>query len=319
MGATLLLGFITILVTSLSAAFFAACPFRSSFSTTIQYFFKLFEKLPRWMCQGLSQRKIRWLRIGSFTFLWVVSSAVIAYATMVYSAAFLAFICIPIAITIAYAAHKEITHKPQELKFPRLVFIVFIAIASPLAAIPPFTGLKHRLSYPIVLSLYTIGILVLFFSGWVGSGMAKSMVETSEVDAIAWLLTSTSSQDPEFFKKAGQIASLGTDGPHYRPRLLKSLMPLLSLLITSHRNDRIDMLEDQKLYHLEIYVSCLAILSDFEDYEGSFWLMREDARQHPKLDSDPKEQLLRNKLVELARNPQYCSNLRSASAKVLRF
>jgi hypothetical protein len=146
--------------------------------------------------------------------------------------------------------------------------------------------------------------------------MAKSMVETGEVDAIAWLLTSTSSQDPESFKKAGQIASLGTDGPHYRPRLSKSLMPLPSLL-TSHHNDRIDMLEDQQMHHLEIYVSCLAILSDFEDYEGSFWVMREDARQHPKLDSDPKEQSLRNKLVELARNPRYRSNLRSASAKVL--
>jgi hypothetical protein len=48
-------------------------------------------------------------------------------------------------------------------------------------------------------------------------------------------------------------------------------------------------------------VSCLAILSDFEDYDASFLLMREDARQHPKLDSDPKEQPLRYKLVELAR------------------
>ena len=45
--------------------------------------------------------------------------------------------------------------------------------------------------------------------------------------------------------------------------------------------------------------------------------MREDARQHPKLDSDPEEQPLRNKLVELARNPRYRLSLRSASTKVL--
>jgi hypothetical protein len=79
-----------------------------------------------------------------------------------------------------------------------------------------------------------------------------------------------------------------------------------------------DMLEDQQMHDLEIYVSCLAILSDFEDYEGSFWLMtrRVDARQRPKHDSDPKEQSLRNKLVELARNPRYRSSLRSASIKV---
>ena len=317
-GVILVLGLTTLLVTSLAAAFFAACPFRSSFSTTIQLVFKYFQKLSRWMCRGLSQRKIRWLWVGSLTFLWVASSALIAYASMVSSTGSLALICIPIAITIAYAAHEEVTHKPQEFKVPHLLFLMFFIIAPPLAAIPPFTGLRHHLSYPIVFSLYAIGLSVLFFTGWMGSRMAKSVIDAGEVDAVAWLLKSTSSQDPESFKKAGQIASLGSDGPHYRPRLLKSLMPLLSLLITSHRNDRIDMLEDQQMYHLEIYVSCLAILSDFEDYEGSFWFMREDARQHPKLDSDPKEQPLRKKLVELARSPRYCSSLRSASTKVLK-
>ena len=317
-GAILVLGLTTLLLTpSLAAAFAPACPFRSSFSTTIQLVSKFFLKLSKWMCRGLSQRKIRWLWIGSLTFLWVASCALIAYASMVNSTGFLALVCIPVAITIAYAAHEEITHKPQEYKIPQLVFLMFIIIAPPLAAVAPFTGLKHRLSYPIVFSLYAIGILVLFFTGWMGSRMAKSMVEMGEVDAIAWLLKSTSSQDPESFKKAGQIASLGSNSPHYRPRLLKSLMPLLSLLITSHRNDRIDMLEDLQMHHLEIYVSCLAVLSDLVDYEGSIWLMREDARQHPKLDSDPKEQPLRNKLVELAGNPRYRSSLRSASTKVL--
>ena len=316
-GAILVLGLTTLLVTSLVAAFCASCPFRSSFSTIIQLVFNFLQKLSRWMCRGLSRRQIRWMWIGNLTILWVASCALIAYASVVNSTGFLALICIPVAITIAYAAHEEITHKPQEYKVPHLVFLMFTIIAPPLAAVPPFTGLKHQLSFPIVFSLYAIGILVLFFTGWMGGRMAVSMVETGEVDAIVWLLTSTSSQDPESFKKAGQIASLGSNGPHYRPRLLKSLMPLLSLLITSHRNDRIDMLGDQQMHHLEIYVSCLAILSDFEDYEGSFWLMREDARQHPKLDSDPKVQPLRNKLVELARNPRYCSSLRSASAKVL--
>lgn len=55
-------------------------------------------------------------------------------------------------------------------------------------------------------------------------------------------------------------------------------------------------------------MSRLAILSDYEGYEGSFWLMREDARE---------EQPLRNKMVELARNPRYRSTMRSASTKVL--
>ena len=77
-------------------------------------------------------------------------------------------------------------------------------------------------------------MVILALYGWVSSGMSKSMAETGEIDAIAWLLKSTSSQDPTFFKKAGQMVV----GSQYQPRLLKSLMPLLSLLITSHHPSR---------------------------------------------------------------------------------
>ena len=120
--------------------------------------------------------------------------------SMVNSSAFSTLVCIPITITIAYAAHKEITHKPQKFKVPYLVFLMFLIIASPLTAVPPFTGPKHRLSYPIVFFLYAIGMLVLFFIGWMGGRMAISIVETGVVDAIVWLLTSISSEDPESFK-----------------------------------------------------------------------------------------------------------------------
>jgi hypothetical protein len=53
------LGLTTLLVTSLVATFSAACPFHSSFSTTIQRVSKFLQKLSRWMCRGLSQKKIR--------------------------------------------------------------------------------------------------------------------------------------------------------------------------------------------------------------------------------------------------------------------
>ena len=42
-------------------------------------------------------------------------------------------------------------------------------------------------------------------------------------------------------------------------------------------------------------MGCLALLSDFKEYGGSFWLLNEDARSRPPLD-DP----LRAKLVEFA-------------------
>jgi hypothetical protein len=71
--------------------------------------------------------------------------------------------------------------------------------------------------------------------------------------------------------------------------------------------------EDPHLKNVEIYTACLARLSEFTDYEGSFWRLREDAMQHPKL-----EQSLIDKLVVFA-NPrhQFQIGLRSAATKVL--
>jgi hypothetical protein len=161
------------------------------------------------------------------------------------------------------------------------------------------------------------------------SKMSKSRAHTGEIDAIAWLLITTPPQSPAmFFKKAAQMTSLDSIGRDYRPRLLESLMPLLTLFITSHHaperpssdihspssssNPPISSDEHQELKILEIYVACLARLSEFEDCEGSFWCLREDARQHPKLG-----QLLIDKLVVLA-NPRhgFQVGLRSAATKI---
>ena len=192
------------------------------------------------------------------------------------------------------------------------------------------------------------------------------MADTGEIDAIAWLLITTPPQYPAtFFKKAGQMTGFDSIGRHYRPRLLESLMPLLTLLITSYhapehhtsdshsptskhrRNFKIelkgkqsdDVLEgryslptslslvddnmhmggpidedsDAHLKNLEIYTACMARLSEFTDYEGSFWCLWEDTMQHPKL-----EQPLIDKLVMLA-DPRHHFELglRSAATKVL--
>ena len=204
-------------------------------------------------------------------------------------------------------------------------------------------------------------MLGIVFASWMISRMSKSMADTGEIDAIAWLLNTTPQYPATFFKKAGQLAGLNSIGHHYRPRLLESLMPLLTLLITSYhtpehhsfdshspsskprRNYKIELRreqpsdvlesryglptslslvdddtgpndEDPHLKNLEIYVACLAQLSEFTNCEGSFWCLREDAMQHPKL-----EQPLIKKLMEFA-NPQhdhFQSDLRSAATKVL--
>jgi len=159
------------------------------------------------------------------------------------------------------------------------------------------------------------------------------MAKTGEIDAIAWLLKTTPPQYPAtFFKKAGQMTGSDSIGHHYRPRLLESLMPLLRPLITSHHGPEhpssdtthshpsglgvvddtgnVDE-DDPQLKNLEIYVACLARLSEFEDSKGDRICLWENARQHPEL-----EQPLIDKLVVLANDPLQVG-LRSAAIQVL--
>jgi hypothetical protein len=196
-------------------------------------------------------------------------------------------------------------HKPQKQKLPILALIIFFVIASMLAAAGYFRNPQKQ---SIFIGLYVVGMLFLVLFGWVTSRMSKSMEETAEIDAIAWFLRSTSSQKPEFFKNASQIAS-SPSGRHYKSRLLDLLMPLLSPLITSHRISDKDLKRQEEL---EIYVSCLAQLSDFEYDKGSFWRLREDAKRHPKLGD-----LLHDKLKELE-NSKCIPGLRSAATETLK-
>ena len=185
--------------------------------------------------------------------------------------------------------HKSQKHKlpSQKHMLPLLCFIAFCIIAPTLAIAGYF---RNPEKYPFFVSLNIFGMFVLLIFGWIASGLSKSMTETGEIDALAWLLETTPTQSPALFKKASQIASNGD----YKSRLLRSLMPLLSSLITSHRTT--DKPVDPKLQSdLETYVSCLAELSSFTDDKGSVGRLWEDAKSHPKL-----EEALREKLEILA-------------------
>jgi hypothetical protein len=86
--------------------------------------------------------------------------------------------------------------------------------------------------YLIFIILYALGVSGIVFGCWMMGKMSKSMADTGEIDAIAWLLITTPPQHPAtFFKKAGQMTGFDSIGRHYRSRLLESLMPLLTLLI----------------------------------------------------------------------------------------
>ena len=342
--------------TSLGGAFISGCPFRSALSDVIRLIFEnLLTLLKRITCGYFSSKRFRWLWIGAFTLLWVASNAVtVLFSNSLdgsfWSDSWLTLFFLPSAIPIAILAQQEVVHKPQNYKISRLAGWVFL-----------FVSVSMAFAAYISFFPYVTGVSGFVFACWIFSKMSKSMADTGEIDAIAWLLKTAPPQHPAtFFKKAGQMTGLDSIGRHYRPRLLESLMPLLTLLITSHhdpkdpnsdmhspsskprRNFKIELKreqsddvldgryglptslslvdddirpidEDPHLENLEIYTACLARLSEFADYEGSFWCLREDAMQHPKL-----EQPLIDKLVELA-NPRhnFQVGLRSAATKVL--
>jgi len=200
-------------------------------------------------------------------------------------------------------AVDDLDHKPQKHRLPLLCFIAFCIIAPILAAAGYF---RSPAKYFFFISLNTFGMCVLIAFGWIASGLSKSMAETGEIDALAWLLKTTPTQNPALFKKASRIAS----SSDYRSRLLESLMPLLSSLITLHHTTHKpgDPFEND----LETYVSCLADLSNFTDEKGSICRLWENAKQHPKL-----EEPLREILKTLADDIRGARRLGSAAADVL--
>ena len=346
--------------TSLGGAFISGCPFRSAFSDVLRLIFENLPKLSKRITSGcFSSKGVRWVWIGTLTFLWVALNAAVAIATFWYGIWF-SLLFFPAAFPIAFLAQQKVIHKPQKYKISRLAAWAFLFLSLSMV----FASCLTYFSISILPTLlYYTGLLSFIPACWMFKNISKSMADTGEIDTVAWLLITEPPQHPaKLFKKAGQMTGFDSIGRYYRPRLLESLMPLLTLLITSYhapsaqhhssdtnstsskprRNFKIelkgeqsdDVLEgryglrtslsivdddtnpiddDPHLKNLEIYIACLARLSEFTDYEGSFWCLWEDAMQHSKL-----EQPLIDKLVVLA-NPRhdFQDGLRSAATKVL--
>ena len=308
----MILGFVLLAITSLAAAFVPECPFYSPFSTVVELVFKCFRKLFPWK----SGHRL-WLPIA----LSLGTGAAVASATLKYSENMFPLVFIPLTITFSYAAMDEDEEdkdnlkrrRPQKYSLPHFALGGFVLIGSILAAAGYFTGTQE-----IFIILYVIGMSILFIGGGVARYLAKSSKKTRVIDAMAWLLNSesTPSKIEPLLQRIGQVTfdKGDEDGySHYRARLLESLMPLLSSLITSPRTKK--LYDHSQLKDLEIYVSSLAQLSDFK--HDHFWdwdflkNLREDAKSHPVL-----EDTLRKKLVELIKDSR-SDDLRAAASVVL--
>ena len=107
--------------------------------------------------------EIRRLRVGTYTFLGIGSAKGITYATLHCSSALTALIYIPIAmITYSLQEGPEVDYKPQKQKLPILALIIFLVIASILAAAGCFRNPQKQSSF---LGLYVLGILSLVLFG----------------------------------------------------------------------------------------------------------------------------------------------------------
>jgi len=302
-GAICVIGLVAVAVVSIAAAFVPSCPYHSSIADAVALIFTTFDRLLKLgRCDRLAPKYFEWVRFVLLSSLCILLGVWTPIMTLRFSTSYYSLVCFPIMIAYAVVMKKRWgDHKPQHYRLPRVVALSYLIIVPIITISGVFCNPQGS---HLFFGLYGVGAFLFIVSSVIVFRMSKSMTATGEIDAISWLLKSTSSQYSSFFKKAGQIASK-PGCSDYNARFLVSLLPLLSPLITSQHADTLPHLED-----LEIYVGCLARISDFADYGGTFWLLNEDARSHPPID-DP----LRVKLVELATSCRPC--LRTSAVEVL--
>jgi hypothetical protein len=328
-AALLNIGLLFLGITSLGGAFLPGCPFRSAFSSVTRFIYEKPQTLLKWILGRLPLlervRKLSVFVLALLGPLQLVAMFVILITNVVNTGIWTSLLFLTMtSFVMAIFAKKEVVHKPQKYKISHLALWAFLPISVLVTFAHSFAHAdeiddRGRLISVLIASL---GEVIVYIPALlIYSQMSKSMAGTGEIDAMAWLLKTAPPQNPAaFFKKAAQMTGFDSIGCGYRPRLLESLMAFLTLLIISHQalehpssdtHSPSSSLSDDE--NLEIYIACLARLSDFADSEGSYKCLWEDAMQHPKL-----EQPLIDKMVVLA-NPRrrFQDGLRSAATKVL--
>jgi hypothetical protein len=224
-GTILTLSVIALGITSLAAAFIPACPYSSSISSIIEVIFDYIRKALKLVSHRWNPP---WGRMSLVIFSWLASGSLIAFATIKFSSAFYLLVFIPIAITFEYSMKKQAKHKPQKHRLPRLSLWVSMII-TPILAIAGY--FRNPQKYYIFVILYIVGMLVLFFYGWMASRMSKSLKGTAEIDAITWLLKLEASQIPNYSRRHAESSAVivvVTTNPRFWNHLCLSFLPLSS-------------------------------------------------------------------------------------------
>jgi len=246
-----------------------------------------------------------WIWRVSVTAISIVVIIGTVYCVRKYSGSYFDLMCIPFAAGIStFAKLPKLDRRPPKFGIQYFILLASIVIAPVLIA----AGYYSHTHTPTFLGLFLTGCALIFVFAIAGSHIFKFIPDTQETDAIAWLLKRTSSQEPSYFQKAGQISEHSNHQPKqsmhepahncdHRKALLTSLLPLLSSLITSkiqyqasQQGTEDSASQEKGTNDLAIYVACLAQLSVFTDSKGSF-SRNESALVHPCLSPPDAESL----------------------------
>ena len=196
-----------------------------------------------------------------------------------YVAMFIQFL-VPISLLSLCQGAQGENPKPRLFSLATWLYFHFIVFICSSFFAAPFMSPFALYAFSVLFRGATLLVMTLGamkMSRWTpDDGKAKA-------DAVAWMIKTEPSHDLLTFQNAVEIAR---NSPHVRFTLLKEILPILDLLITSIQGEREQDLNDEE----KIYITLLAILVDFEPCKASLW-RNEAAMDRPDLSDRLKEKL----------------------------
>jgi len=260
-------------LTASFASFIPGAPFHSPISDFIRLIFQLF---PNWSIIGLVR-----VRTVCVTLLCISISLLGLLTRLPWVVNVLLQFLVPASLLSLCQADNT----TQQQRKPRIFnlatwlyfhFIIIIGLSFALSYLPSFA-----LSI-LIFSLRGVTLLVMTLGAMKMSQWMPDE-EKAKAEAVAWMIKTRPSHDLLTFQNAVEIAR---NSPHLRSTLLKEILPILDLLITSIQGEREQDLNDEE----KIYMTLLAVLVDFEPCKASFW-RNEAAMKRPDLSDELKEKL----------------------------
>jgi hypothetical protein len=289
-GIMFTLGLLFMLSVSIFAAFLPTAPFQSPYSDFIRFIYKIF---PNYPLPGLREYP-NTFRISSMILVSIAFAALAAFGVIKQgNTAYLSFLAFPLACVVALASPRP--EKMEEMK-PRIyglpawaLFASFTTIA--VLSISAWMYATHNHPAPFIIS-FSFACALIPLQGYHLIQISKSAPDTTTAEAVTWMLlnSKSSSQSATWFLKAARIGSSKKTSKVKRAVLLEKLLPLLSPLITSIPHHPPAALHPD----LVAYVTCLALLCDFDTSTDPFWKQlwhNEVAFPRPLFPKDLEEKL----------------------------